>query len=700
MAANEAVQAAFRRFDVDQSGSISRDELGNILRGLDSSWTDDSIDDLLAQADASGDGQLQIDEFLKWIFAEDQDVGAAYIGEFTYSISSCSKPEMNGDYVQRPIAFNGRPIFQCFENGLHLIYHKAKKQWGIGKGPTNPPICRLRTERAPHMARANWALWQEGRKAYVRESRMSCGFKRSPEEVEAACEKAPEIIHHVCVEGEALGLFRKQGEIVNERPVYLHDKTGMFLSYDKELQKWKVSKEPNASCKGVHFSELTKAYSPIKAVWKSEGETVLWGTPQPSSCVAIPEGWKDPDFPPDASSIGNMKESRCAAKRGASREIEWVRALTMSKQRTPLYEPVLFGDITPADALQGAVGNCWMIAAFAQMAEFPSYIKEHIFITKEISPDGKYEFRLFDFKAKDWTVVQVDDYLPCFASDRATADVAYADLNDGKMWVALLEKALAKQFGSYARINGGISEVVYAMLTGCDNHFSIGPRVTGDKPIWVITAEDGVPVRGKEERLAAGARIQELRIVGGYQLKFTKVDGEGPDEGVIEYYMAGKPMARRETKFPWCHFVQHVYDKEANKHMKIEDIDDDQAWAKALEAEEKNFLLSACPFDYASDGVVSSHVYSVLALKQVGALRFVCMRNPWGRGEWKGPWHEGGEELKANPDVAEALQVDLDNDGKFWIEWEDYKWRVKNFAATMFPMATRRGRERLGEDVD
>ena len=83
-----------------------------------------------------------------------------------------------------------------------------------------------------------------------------------------------------------------------------------------------------------------------------------------------------------------------------------------------------------------------MIAALAQLAEFPGYIKEHIFVTKEVSLEGKYEIRIFDFGLNDWTSIQVDDYLPCFggSSSSSQTDVAFADLKDGKMWVCIVRE--------------------------------------------------------------------------------------------------------------------------------------------------------------------------------------------------------------------------------------------------------------------
>ena len=37
---------------------------------LPRSWDDGSIDELLAKADESGDGELQLEEFVRWLFAE------------------------------------------------------------------------------------------------------------------------------------------------------------------------------------------------------------------------------------------------------------------------------------------------------------------------------------------------------------------------------------------------------------------------------------------------------------------------------------------------------------------------------------------------------------------------------------------------------------------------------------------------------
>jgi len=57
--------------------------------------------------------------------------------------------------------------------------------------------------------------------------------------------------------------------------------------------------------------------------------------------------------------------------------MRWLRAMALHEN------PVLFADVEPADALQGSLGNCWLIAAMAAIAEFPSYMKNNIFQNKK-----------------------------------------------------------------------------------------------------------------------------------------------------------------------------------------------------------------------------------------------------------------------------------------------------------------------------
>jgi hypothetical protein len=131
----------------------------------------------------------------------------------------------------------------------------------------------------------------------------------------------------------------------------------------------------------------------------------------------------DADFPADARSIGSGLTIKGVSDPA---EITWVRAQAVLP---PSEVPALFNRIEPDDILQGALGDCWLLAAIAAVAEFPQYVQEHIFITQCLdgeSEPGKYRLRLYDAAKKEggdgWTEVVVDDRIPCNPKHREWYD--------------------------------------------------------------------------------------------------------------------------------------------------------------------------------------------------------------------------------------------------------------------------------------
>merc|ERR1711920_539391 len=70
----KAALEKFELFDLDKNGTIERSELGQVLQELDARrWTNTRLDQLFAAVDVSGDGTLQYEEFLDWVFAANDD---------------------------------------------------------------------------------------------------------------------------------------------------------------------------------------------------------------------------------------------------------------------------------------------------------------------------------------------------------------------------------------------------------------------------------------------------------------------------------------------------------------------------------------------------------------------------------------------------------------------------------------------------
>ena len=69
---------------------------------------------------------------------------------------------------------------------------------------------------------------------------------------------------------------------------------------------------------------------------------------------------------------------------------------------------------------------------------------------------------------------------------------------------------------------------------------------------------------------------------------------------------------------------------------------------------------------------MSQTAYSVTGLARVrsssrGEVPLVRLRNPWGRGEWSGPWSERSWEWDSLSERdKELLSVRVRNEGEFW----------------------------------
>lgn len=70
-------------------------------------------------------------------------------------------------------------------------------------------------------------------------------------------------------------------------------------------------------------------------------------------------------------------------------------------------------------------------------------------------------------------------------------------------------------------------------------------------------------------------------------------------------------------------------------------------------------------------GVVQGHAYSIIKLVEVDKLKLICVRNPWGQGEWTGDWSDDSE-LWTTRMKNLTGQQDFANDGIFWMDFNDF----------------------------
>ena len=65
----------------------------------------------------------------------------------------------------------------------------------------------------------------------------------------------------------------------------------------------------------------------------------------------------------------------------------------------------------------------------------------------QVSESGKYQIKLYDGRKLRWTIIEIDDYLPCTSWGGMKPQLIFGKIQEGKLCMALLEKAFAKLYG-------------------------------------------------------------------------------------------------------------------------------------------------------------------------------------------------------------------------------------------------------------
>ncbi|KAF8986730.1 calpain 7, partial [Haplosporangium bisporale] len=144
-----------------------------------------------------------------------------------------------------------------------------------------------------------------------------------------------------------------------------------------------------------------------------------------------------------------------------------------------------------------------------------------------------------------------------------------------------------------------------------------------------------------------------MKLMGGY-------DFPGSNSGIDLYALTG-----------WI--PEHIFIKDANFNA-------EKQWKRMMNGQRNGIALVTIATGHMLDeeadrlGLVPTHAYAVLDLKEVQGLRLLQVKNPWSHKRWKGPFsHLDADhwtsELKAelNFDQFAALKND---DGIFWIDYE------------------------------
>ncbi|KAG0348845.1 calpain 7 [Podila humilis] len=193
----------------------------------------------------------------------------------------------------------------------------------------------------------------------------------------------------------------------------------------------------------------------------------------------------------------------------------------------------------------------------------------------------------------------------------------------------------------------GISRRVDALYTSC-------PSVVDD---YLPVSSTGTLMctysTNKNELWPSIVEKAYMKLMGGY-------DFPGSNSGIDLYALTG-----------WI--PEHIFIKDAN-------FDREKQWKRMMTGQSNGVALVTIATGHMPEeeanrlGLVPTHAYAVLDLKEVRGLKLLQVKNPWSHKRWKGPFsHLDAErwtdELRAelNFDQFAALKND---DGIFWIDYD------------------------------
>ncbi|KAG2452830.1 hypothetical protein HYH02_002176 [Chlamydomonas schloesseri] len=337
----------------------------------------------------------------------------------------------------------------------------------------------------------------------------------------------------------------------------------------------------------------------IFAYGKRLGRGVLCGL-----CVCCNCTYKDKKFPPTHAAIGAWENK---SPEQIDREIKWRRIGDIVAAGGKTGAKLFAGKIEPADICQGGLGDCWLMSALACLANQEGAVQQ-VFLTKEYTNYGRYRIRLWDAPNEKWVTLTIDDWIPCNAN---TGLPVFAKPNGDEAWVLLLEKAMAKFKGSYAKLDGGSTMWALEALTGdYVFEFRLDPKLN------------------KWQRREMFHRANNT---GGFDvlLRLTDdaLDGDEMFSTMLFY--------NRKRSF---------------------------IAASTGSGSDKDNV----------NGIVQGHAYAVCNVKLVDRFQLVQLRNPWGTFEWDGAWSDKSPLWEQHPKVKRALDFTPGDDGTFWMEWKDF----------------------------
>jgi hypothetical protein len=253
------------------------------------------------------------------------------------------------------------------------------------------------------------------------------------------------------------------------------------------------------------------------------------------------EPFTDEEFPP---TIGSLLSERSCWDRSHRAEVESMGEWSY-KRCSELFDSnfcVYDNETNQGDIKQGQLGDCYLLAAFAAMTEFPGLVEQNFKLGGKQSENGYYEILMFI--DEEWQIVILDDYIPCLAMNSWPA---FSQPTRNVIWMLLLEKAWAKVNDGWSNIIAGKSVWPFHLITGfpCSIHYF---NQYNQEDLWKMISYSDL----RNDIMTCSAFNTGNGVIGSHQytLKFA---GEIKDQNgdSVRLVCIRNPWGRSEWQGDW-----------------------------------------------------------------------------------------------------------------------------------------------------
>lgn len=311
-------------------------------------------------------------------------------------------------------------------------------------------------------------------------------------------------------------------------------------------------------------------------------------------CKAKGTQWEDPEFPADRKSLG--KTFPCS----------WLRP---SQYLPDGIKPIIFDQPRPDDIIQGKLGDCWFLSSLSVMAEQPQRIAR---LFRDHVPNDVgvvcVTFVLDGAIAR----VLIDDRIPCDPADKRPL---FSRNKGGEQWVQFLEKAYAKAYGSYARIESGTPGDALADLTGAPFE-TLKTADLGAGGVWkelVSHSKRGALIAAGVPKFSDRDLEREVGLIEGHAYAVLHIHAHQGEEHLVQLR---NPWGKVEWKGAWSDKDSH-WTPELKAELGVKVADDGTFWMAASDfvkffdcvtilLVDDSWAWSSCQFEASSQATLLS----------------------------------------------------------------------------------------------